>query len=424
MMEAIANLVRAFPAERARHGQPFVALRAAPRPGPSGALEWSLGVRCEPRSAVALDAAISAAYPDVRLGRRHGEPPATRAPASSRVPGHVHALPQGSAASSTRSLAAGDELASPPLEAIAHAQVAARRAVGRPLPAHPRAGRASRRSRAAVYRRHENRLVAPGALGTARGRPAPRRSTAPRWPTPSAPRTAACSGSRLVDRRRRRARPASSSPPPSRPAAARTACTAAGCSSATNLYRRRFAAATPPLLPSPRALVSAAEAAHLLALPTARMKGVPVRRARRPAHPDAARDPCAPTADAPIAAPTRRPRRRARARAHERRATAGAGAAAHRPLPYPLLPVLRAEQRRRPDPPRRPQVRHAARRRPGLAARPPRCCAPTSTTSATTTPPSSSSTPRASSAASASRSPRPTAPSASGSSTSATPPSA
>ena len=64
-----------------------------------------------------------------------------------------------------------------------------------------------------------------------------------------------------------------------------------------NLYRRRFATATPPLLPSPRSLVSAAEAAHLLALPSARMKGVPVRRiaipripmppgdpARRPAH--------------------------------------------------------------------------------------------------------------------------------------------
>ena len=44
------------------------------------------------------------------------------------------------------------------------------------------------------------------------------------------------------------------------------------------LYRRRFATATPPLLPSPRSLVSAGEVAHLLALPSARMKGVPVRR--------------------------------------------------------------------------------------------------------------------------------------------------
>jgi hypothetical protein len=46
------------------------------------------------------------------------------------------------------------------------------------------------------------------------------------------------------------------------------------------LYRRRFPQALGPLLPtaSLRSLVSAAEAAHLLALPTARMKGVPVRR--------------------------------------------------------------------------------------------------------------------------------------------------
>ena len=52
-----------------------------------------------------------------------------------------------------------------------------------------------------------------------------------------------------------------------------------------NLYRRRFPTATPPLIPSPRALISAAEAAHLLALPTARMKGVPVRRVAIPRIP-------------------------------------------------------------------------------------------------------------------------------------------
>jgi len=52
-----------------------------------------------------------------------------------------------------------------------------------------------------------------------------------------------------------------------------------------NLYRRRFPNALPPLIPSPRALISAAEAAHLLALPTARMKGVPVRRVAIPRIP-------------------------------------------------------------------------------------------------------------------------------------------
>ena len=60
------------------------------------------------------------------------------------------------------------------------------------------------------------------------------------------------------------------------------------------LYRRRFPTAYPPLLPpaSLRNLVSGAEVAHLLELPSARMKGVPVRRLtipRMPAPPDAFR---------------------------------------------------------------------------------------------------------------------------------------
>jgi hypothetical protein len=60
------------------------------------------------------------------------------------------------------------------------------------------------------------------------------------------------------------------------------------------LKRRRFPRGLGPVLPSAslRSLVSAAEAAHLLALPTARMKGVPVRRMtlpRIPAPPDAMR---------------------------------------------------------------------------------------------------------------------------------------
>ena len=80
-----------------------------------------------------------------------------------------------------------------------------------------------------------------------------------------------------------------------------------------NLYRRRFPTATPPLLPSPRALISAAEAAHLLALPTARMKGVPVRRVaipRIPMPPEILRaDP-----DQPVRAPGARTRQLRRAR--------------------------------------------------------------------------------------------------------------
>jgi hypothetical protein len=57
------------------------------------------------------------------------------------------------------------------------------------------------------------------------------------------------------------------------------------------LYRERYPTAYPPLWPTPslRTLVSAAEVAHILALPSARMKGVPVRRMalpRLPAPPD------------------------------------------------------------------------------------------------------------------------------------------
>jgi hypothetical protein len=60
------------------------------------------------------------------------------------------------------------------------------------------------------------------------------------------------------------------------------------------LYRHRFPSAYPPLLPpaSMRNLVSGAELAHLLELPSARMKGVPVTRLtipRMPAPPDAFR---------------------------------------------------------------------------------------------------------------------------------------
>ena len=47
MVEAIANVVRAFPGERARNGQPFVALELLCGAG-QDAMEWSISVRCEP----------------------------------------------------------------------------------------------------------------------------------------------------------------------------------------------------------------------------------------------------------------------------------------------------------------------------------------------------------------------------------------
>ena len=65
-----------------RDGQPYLALElicgVAPANGRAGReMEWSINIRCEPTSAsAASDGAFSAAYPDVRLGRVHGERPA------------------------------------------------------------------------------------------------------------------------------------------------------------------------------------------------------------------------------------------------------------------------------------------------------------------------------------------------------------
>ena len=55
--------------------------------------------------------------------------------------------------------ASGDELSSPPLEAIAHTQVHARRALGRALPAHTARPSVFEELARQLYRRHENKLV-------------------------------------------------------------------------------------------------------------------------------------------------------------------------------------------------------------------------------------------------------------------------
>ena len=160
MVESIANIVRAWPADRLRHGQPYVALElicgGAPRAGDAKELEWSINVRCEPQAVAALDGAISAAYPDVRLGRAHGEQPRPR-PGALREPGYVMRFRK--ERSFVYSLIAdGEEQASSPLEQIARAQIAA----GAPsivrfqlTPTPSYFEELARR----LYRRHENKLV-------------------------------------------------------------------------------------------------------------------------------------------------------------------------------------------------------------------------------------------------------------------------
>jgi hypothetical protein len=285
-VEAIANIVRAFPTERARRGQPHVALELICGEGQQG-LEWSINVRCEPSASRALDAAFSAAYPDVRLGRRHADMPLPRM-GSLLVPGYVMRFRK------ERSfvyplLAAGDELASPPLEQIARAQVAlaAPSIVRFQLTPTPSFFEEYARRR---YRRHENKLVRQERWGLPEGG---LWSTLNRAEMRNAQRTqnrslfwletviaadtmqscktvaAAVQSRRGENRLHRR-----------------------WMIVRQNLYRRRFPRALGPLLPTTRSLVSAAEVAHLLALPTARMKGVPVRRVtlpRIPAPPEAMR---------------------------------------------------------------------------------------------------------------------------------------
>lgn len=159
MVEQIGNNVRVWLFERIRNGQPYFAVElicgVKPDDGPME-MEWSINIRSEPATASALDGAMSATYPDVRLGRIHGEQPLPR-PGVLREPGclmrfrkerrFVYPL-----------IAPGEEQASAPLEQIARAQVA----IGAPtvvrfqLTPTPVGFEALARS---LYRRHENRLV-------------------------------------------------------------------------------------------------------------------------------------------------------------------------------------------------------------------------------------------------------------------------
>ena len=127
MVESIANIVRAWPAERMRDGQPYLALELicghAPHSRSGREMHWSINIRCQPRDVAALDGAISAAYPDVRLGRVHGHDPRPRAGAL-REPGYVMRFRK--ERSFVYSLIADSEPdASSPLEQIARAQIAA-----------------------------------------------------------------------------------------------------------------------------------------------------------------------------------------------------------------------------------------------------------------------------------------------------------
>ena len=311
MVEAIANLVRAFPAERARDGQPYVGVELLPRaPGPSRreasgrsacAASRARRSRSTPRSTPPTPTCASATC---------SAQPRSRDPAGSACPAACCASAS-SAASSTRSLAA---------------ERRARLAAAGADRARPGRARRARRSCASssrprptwfealargLYRRHENRLVRAERWGLREGGLT---STLNRAEMRNAEQTQNRSLFWLelvvaADTPRRRAS---------------TLAAAVQARRGENRLHRRWmivrreplppplpARPSPPLLPSPRALVSAAEVAHLLELPSARMKGVPVRRATVPRIPEPPEALRADDLD-PIAAPPRprEPRRR------------------------------------------------------------------------------------------------------------------
>jgi hypothetical protein len=291
MVESIANIVRAWPADRARYGQPYFALELicgeSDTPGGGREVEWSINVRCEPSTVVALDGALSAAYPDVRLGRTHGDRPRPRRGVL-REPGYVMRFRK--ERSFVYSLIAdGEQQASSPLEQIARAQIAqdAPSIVRFQLTPTPSFFEELARR---LYRRHENKLVRQERWGLPEGG---LWSTFNRAEMRAAERTQNRSLFWLET---------------VVAADSREVCKAVAAAVQSRrgenrlhrrwmiirqgLYRRRFPRALGPAIPSFRSLVSAAEVAHLLELPSARMKGVPLRRVtipRIPAPPEVAR---------------------------------------------------------------------------------------------------------------------------------------
>jgi len=274
--EALLNAVREFPDDRARDGQPFIALEAHYAPGETGELEWVLCLRFEPALARTIDGIVSAAYPDVRVGYEFTGPP-TPIGGTLRVPGHVLRFRK---ARSFVYPAIGEveQGAARPLEAIAQAQAA----VGVPSSVRfqmtPCALTVERYARERLRHREGGLLLSDGGqLGTlnrtemtgasdAQGHAwcwlevqvaADTRETANRI-------AAAMQGRRGSNRLQRR-----------------------WMIFREDLYRRRFPSAYQPVLPALtlRTLASAGEVAQLIALPGARMKNVPVRRLALPRIP-------------------------------------------------------------------------------------------------------------------------------------------
>lgn len=297
-VEAIIGVVRERADVRWREGQPWLAVEFHYAPAAAGELEWSMCVVCEPRLARQFDAALASAYPSVRLGYDFVAEPQ---PVSGdlRRPVHVERLrkhkPFVFSLGRDRVDGSGAPAPGAPLvELVAHAQVAADAPSTVRLTLTP-ALHAVERLATSLARGEANRAAREEQWGaTEAGLRAPQRRRELEGTQPSQNRSL-CWFELAIG---------------SDDAAACKAITSAlqVLRGANRLHRRivdlrpartrdRFVAGEPPLLPvTPvgglRTLVSSAEIATLIELPTARMRGVPVRRLmlpRLPAPPDALR---------------------------------------------------------------------------------------------------------------------------------------
>ena len=274
MVEALLHAVREFPQDRAREGQPFIAIEAHFAPGVAGELEWVLCVRCEQALAQTIDGILSSAYPDVRLGYEFTGPPRE---IGGVLPEPGHVLRFRKARSFIYPIVSEVQPhAARPLEAIAQAQAA----LGEPSTVRfqltPCALAVERYARERL-RGHEDRLAIGdgGVLGSLEPFRDDRRGLEP--------------GSRVVLARgsgrvplagdsepdRRRGARASRGEPAAMPVDDR----------AGGSLPQTFPDRVSPLLPSLRTLASSSEIAHLIALPGARLKNVPVRRLALPRIP-------------------------------------------------------------------------------------------------------------------------------------------
>jgi hypothetical protein len=276
MVEALANAVREFPEQRGRDGQPFIAIEAHYGPGPTGEMEWVLCLRCEKALVATIDGIISGAYQDVRVGYDFLGPP-REIGGTLPVPGHVLRFRKDR--SFVYPISDDSERASSsPIEAVAQTQIA----VGVPstvrLQFTPCMLPVERFARERL-RAHESRLLFgdQGQLGTLNRAEMTAASEAQShawfWlevqvaadTRENANRIAAAVQARRGQNRLQRR----------------------WMILREDLYRRRFPSAYPPILPSPtlRTLVSSREIAHLIELPGARMRSVPVRRLALPRIP-------------------------------------------------------------------------------------------------------------------------------------------